>query len=453
MALPFEGNPLGFIIGNTPINLNAYALFQLDSTTKGMVTPRMNTAQMNVIPATFKGIEIFNTDTNTKWFTNGTVWVQLTAGGGGNTNWRGVSATDPLTPVAGDWYTNSVNGVNYYYDAVRSVWNTNGIVRVTQAQRIAIAAPPTGMQVYQTDLLKGMYEYDGASWIHRSMSVTGTTAQRPANPVIGQVYYDQTRAKILQYNGAFWQGLKIDTEEYISIGERLQFVTSAQGGGGATVDTVNVVNAPDLGGATNKQRSGMSRMNITNGNSSRIASGFVSTVNGVSLSINANSYFYYAWELDILNTIGQGVINFVNDPVLMGWGLSDTFSTALPLNVLYLRPPRLGETAFIKYVVRTAGIDATLDTAIPYNNTSIGFFKVGLLWDGASDTLTFLVQANGVNSVHPITTFLALNPLLGINYCPVLVIARNGNPIVGVARQMRIDKAHRHIGGNYPDTI
>lgn len=163
MALPFEGNPLGFIIGNTPINLNAYALFQLDSTTKGMVTPRMNTAQMNAIPATFKGIEIFNTDTNTKWFTNGTIWVELT-GGGGNTNWRGVSATDPLTPVAGDWYTNSVNGVNYYYDAVRSVWNTNGIIRVTQVQRIAIISPPTGMLVYQIDAVIGFYFYDGVGW-------------------------------------------------------------------------------------------------------------------------------------------------------------------------------------------------------------------------------------------------------------------------------------------------
>jgi hypothetical protein len=180
MALPFEGNPLGFIIGNTPINLNAYALFQLDSTTKGMVTPRMNTAQMNAIPATFKGIEIFNTDTNTKWFTNGTIWVELTAGGAGLT-----TASNGLTVAVSDVKLGGTLTASTKIDpatfglsigaalpnslAVLDLQSTNKgflIPRMTEAQRLLIGGGSgvPALLVYQIDAVIGFYFYDGVGW-------------------------------------------------------------------------------------------------------------------------------------------------------------------------------------------------------------------------------------------------------------------------------------------------
>src|SRR5678815_2471800 len=43
---------------------------------------------------------------------------------------------------------------------------TKGVLlpRMTAAQRTAIVAPATGLQVYQTDGTKGFYYFDGATW-------------------------------------------------------------------------------------------------------------------------------------------------------------------------------------------------------------------------------------------------------------------------------------------------
>lgn len=42
------------------------------------------------------------------------------------------------------------------------------IPRMTQPQRLAIDNPATGLLVFQIDLKKGFYYYDGQSWLHLS---------------------------------------------------------------------------------------------------------------------------------------------------------------------------------------------------------------------------------------------------------------------------------------------
>lgn len=59
-------------IGATPV---ASAKLQIDSTTQGVLLPRMTTAQMEAIATPAAGLEIFNTTLNTKCIYGGTTWI------------------------------------------------------------------------------------------------------------------------------------------------------------------------------------------------------------------------------------------------------------------------------------------------------------------------------------------------------------------------------------------
>lgn len=87
--ISYSGGNVG--IGTTTPNTNA--ILDMNSTTKGILIPRMTTAQRNAIPAT-AGLMVYDTDTDGFWFHNGTAWFDL------NSSW------DRDEAVA---YTNSKN--------------------------------------------------------------------------------------------------------------------------------------------------------------------------------------------------------------------------------------------------------------------------------------------------------------------------------------------------------
>ena len=62
---------------------HASALLDLTSTNKGLLTPRMTTAQRTAIAGPATGLLVFDTTLNAFWYYNGTAWVPLAAGGNG----------------------------------------------------------------------------------------------------------------------------------------------------------------------------------------------------------------------------------------------------------------------------------------------------------------------------------------------------------------------------------
>ena len=56
---------------------DASALLDIKSTTKDFLMPRMTTLQRNAIAAPAGGLKIFDTNTKTFWFYNGTAWAEL----------------------------------------------------------------------------------------------------------------------------------------------------------------------------------------------------------------------------------------------------------------------------------------------------------------------------------------------------------------------------------------
>ncbi|MEQ1746373.1 MAG: hypothetical protein ABMA02_13170 [Saprospiraceae bacterium] len=58
------------------------AMLDVKSTQRGMLVPRMTTAQRTTISAPATGLLVFDTSTTTFWFFNGTIWIELGAGAG-----------------------------------------------------------------------------------------------------------------------------------------------------------------------------------------------------------------------------------------------------------------------------------------------------------------------------------------------------------------------------------
>lgn len=60
------------------------ALLDLTSTSKGILAPRMSTAQRTAIVAPATGLLVYDTSLQQFWYFNGTIWVAITGGGGGS---------------------------------------------------------------------------------------------------------------------------------------------------------------------------------------------------------------------------------------------------------------------------------------------------------------------------------------------------------------------------------
>ena len=61
-------------------NADASAMLDVKSTNKGMLVPRLNTAQRTAIASPAKGLLVFDNDTGDFWFYNGTAWTSLSSG-------------------------------------------------------------------------------------------------------------------------------------------------------------------------------------------------------------------------------------------------------------------------------------------------------------------------------------------------------------------------------------
>src|SRR5258706_15950583 len=57
------------------------AILDIKSITKGMLAPRMTSVQRIAIATPAAGLLVYDTDTNSFWFYNGSVWSNLSASG------------------------------------------------------------------------------------------------------------------------------------------------------------------------------------------------------------------------------------------------------------------------------------------------------------------------------------------------------------------------------------
>jgi hypothetical protein len=115
VMLPTLSNAQGVSINTDNSSPNASSIFELKSTSQGMLTPRMTTAERNAIVSPADGLLIFNTSTSSFNFYESGWQVLGVIGGGGNTSANSgtsISTTSTedvvatgmsLTPAAGTY--------------------------------------------------------------------------------------------------------------------------------------------------------------------------------------------------------------------------------------------------------------------------------------------------------------------------------------------------------------
>lgn len=94
----------GVGINNDATNPDNSAMLHVKSTSKGMLVPRMLTAQRNAIATPATGLLVFDLDTNSFWFFDGVVWTELISGVDSDDQDLGLagntlSLTNDATPV------------------------------------------------------------------------------------------------------------------------------------------------------------------------------------------------------------------------------------------------------------------------------------------------------------------------------------------------------------------
>jgi hypothetical protein len=82
---------------------NNSSILDIKSSSKGILVPRMTTVQRNAIASPANGLLVYDTNSNSFWFYNGSTWTNISTGSGNGTLWSitGNSGTNPSNNFIG----------------------------------------------------------------------------------------------------------------------------------------------------------------------------------------------------------------------------------------------------------------------------------------------------------------------------------------------------------------
>lgn len=140
-------------VGTTSPDVSA--ALDVESTTKGLLIPRMTTAQRTAITSPSKGLQVFDNTTNSHWYHNGTVWVELHGG------------SSVFTRVTGSQEVGIVGSTNINYNA--KTFDTNNFFDLTNDR-----FTPTIAGYYLVSTIVRYVNLSEVSHIYAGLSKNGT---------------------------------------------------------------------------------------------------------------------------------------------------------------------------------------------------------------------------------------------------------------------------------------
>ena len=153
---------------------NPSAQLDVTSTSKGILIPRMTDAEKNAIPSPVQGLMVFNTNSNSFQYYNGTVWINISHSGiiSGTANkvakfnspW-GLTANTLITDNGAGVAINTSNALPNSSALLDMASTNKGVLipRMTTAERTAIATPATGLLVFDNSF-NSFWFYNGTAW-------------------------------------------------------------------------------------------------------------------------------------------------------------------------------------------------------------------------------------------------------------------------------------------------
>jgi hypothetical protein len=196
-----RGNTQVLINGGSEAGLNsnseASAALQVDSTTQGLLVPRMTGAQVEAISAPVEGLLVFATNAGTGevtgagfWYWNGAGWQRPSSDNLYNSD-GSLSGSRALNGDTNDLNFQSLQTFTVTNDNTTTL-DENAILKLqstekyflqpvmTGAQAEAISSPNTGAQLYASNAgagdisAAGWYGYDGANWVDMRAGGSGS---------------------------------------------------------------------------------------------------------------------------------------------------------------------------------------------------------------------------------------------------------------------------------------
>lgn len=127
-------NGVGVSINTTGTAAHASALLDLSSTSKGILIPRMTTAERTAIASPATGLMVYDNNSNNFWFYNGTSWAAINTGSG----------SSPWTANGNNIYNNNSGyvGIGTSTPTARLHVVDSNVVFVVEHQNPTPANPP-----------------------------------------------------------------------------------------------------------------------------------------------------------------------------------------------------------------------------------------------------------------------------------------------------------------------
>jgi len=194
-VVDLDGNSLSFggdahvKVGTNPGTIEPSAVFQMESTTKGILIPRMKTSERNAISNPAEGLLVYDTDYTQFWYFNGTIWVAAigpqgpagadgatgATGSTGETGLTGLTGATGATGPTGDQGIQGIQGPAGADGATGATGPTGetGLTGLTGATGATGATGPTGDQGIQG--IQGPAGADGATGATGPTGETGLT--------------------------------------------------------------------------------------------------------------------------------------------------------------------------------------------------------------------------------------------------------------------------------------
>ena len=275
------------------------AALDVQSSTQGILLPRLTTSERNVIPSPATGLLIYNTTDNALEFFDGSFWYQAST--------TFVSSTTGTVNPGGGLSINPENGVPADNSALLDINNSTRGILLPRTTPVQVNSPVTGLIIYNTATNRLNY-FNGSAWTSvcaASTDIPGasgsqaslgvainpsgekphesaildvssidkgvliprlTNAQRDdLRAVAGLMIYNSSSNLIEYFNGAQWNGLNAAIIETPAAGIHIpgesQVIWSWTSVSGALGYKWNVTNdynsAEDMGTGTTRTESGL----------------------------------------------------------------------------------------------------------------------------------------------------------------------------------------------------